>query len=44
MFMVILSRKVEMERVEACEPWIYICGRRKTGKTFFVKNFLKWDC
>jgi len=41
--MVILSRKAEMERVKASEPWIYICGRRKTGKTFFVKNFLKWD-
>jgi len=41
--MVILSRKAEMERIEAGGPWIYICGRRKTGKTFFVKNFLKWD-
>jgi len=43
MFMVILSRKAEMKRIEAGGPWIYICGRRKTGKTFFVKNFLKWD-
>ena len=43
MFMVILNRNVELEKISTAGPWIYICGRRKTGKTFFVKNFLKWD-
>lgn len=43
MFMVILKRDFELGRVKKAGPWIYICGRRKSGKTFFVKNFLQWD-
>ncbi len=42
MFMVILKRNMELERVKSAAPWVYICGRRKTGKTFFVKNFVEW--
>ena len=43
MFMVILKRNIELERVKSAAPWVYICGRRKTGKTFFVRNFLEFE-
>ena len=43
MFMIIVKRKYEIEKVKKAMPWVYICGRRKTGKTFFVKNFLEFD-
>jgi len=43
MFMNIVRRRYEIERVKNAMPWVYICGRRKTGKTFFVKNFLEFD-
>jgi hypothetical protein len=41
--MVIVKRRYEIEKVKSAMPWVCICGRRKTGKTFFVKNFLKFD-
>ncbi len=41
--MVIIKRSVELERFRNAGPWIYVCGRRKTGKTFFIKNFTQWD-
>lgn len=43
MFMVILKRKKELRDLEKLGRWIFICGRRKTGKTFFVKNFMDYD-
>ena len=43
MFMVIINRRKEFETFEKLGKWVYICGRRKTGKTFFIKNFTKWD-
>lgn len=43
MFMVILSRDTELEEIKSLGNWVYICGRRKTGKTFFVKNFTDYD-
>ncbi len=43
MFMVIINRKKEMDRIKKIRDWVWICGRRKTGKTFFVKNFLDYD-
>lgn len=37
--MVILNRSRELAHSKQLGPWLYICGRRKTGKTFFVQNF-----
>ena len=43
MFMVIIKRLKDKRNIQRLGDWIWICGRRKTGKTFFVKNFLKHD-
>ena len=43
MIMVILKREREMRDLRNLGRWIYICGRRKTGKTFFVKRFMDYD-
>ncbi len=39
----IIKRNAELQRIKRLGNWIYIAGRRKTGKTFFVKNFLEYD-
>ncbi len=39
----ILVRNIDADRIKDAGQWVFIYGRRKTGKTFFVKNFLKWD-
>ena len=41
--MVILNRNADLEKIKKLGKWIYIVGRRKTGKTYFVKNFLDYD-
>ncbi len=41
--MVILRRDAELREIKKLGRWVYICGRRKTGKTFFVRNFMKHD-
>jgi hypothetical protein len=41
--MVIIKRAKEAELMQKLGNWVYVCGRRKTGKTFFIKNFTKWD-
>ncbi len=41
--MVIIRRKTDLEKIKNLGDWVWICGRRKTGKTFFVKNFLDYD-
>jgi len=43
MFMVIIKRIQDERKFSKFGDWVYICGRRKTGKTFFVKNFTRWD-
>ncbi len=43
MFMVIINRKKELGLLKKLGDWVYICGRRKTGKTFFIKNFVNYD-
>jgi predicted AAA+ superfamily ATPase len=44
MFMnIVVQRKGELERIKKLGPWVFVFGRRKTGKTYFVKNFLEWD-
>ena len=40
--MVIIRRK-EVEDIKLIKKWLLIFGRRKTGKTFLVENFLDYD-
>ena len=42
-FMRIISRKIDVERIERGGPWVLVYGRRRTGKTFLVSNFLSFD-
>jgi len=37
--MVIVNRTTDKKRIEKLKPPILVYGRRKTGKTFFVKDF-----
>jgi hypothetical protein len=39
--MIIVERTVEKNRITKLKPPLIVYGRRKTGKTFFVKNFFK---
>ena len=39
----IISRKIDIERIRKGGPWVLVYGRRKTGKTFLVSNFLNFD-
>ena len=39
----IISRPFDLRRIEDSGQWKMIYGRRKTGKSFIVKNFLKYD-
>jgi hypothetical protein len=39
----IIERPSDLEAFRKSGPWVLVCGRRKTGKTFFVKQFLDWD-
>lgn len=38
-----IIRNTEAERMKNVGKWVFIYGRRKTGKSFYVKNFMKWD-
>jgi len=40
---IIIVRKKLLDNIKHMGKWIVIHGRRKTGKSFFVKNFLNWD-
>lgn len=40
---IILTRNIELKRWDTLSSWRLVYGRRKTGKTFFVKEFTKWD-
>ncbi len=33
----------EVQKIKELKPWILVYGRRKTGKTFLVRNFVKHD-
>jgi len=37
--MIIVNRITDKKRIEKLKPPILIYGRRKTGKTFFAKEF-----
>ena len=43
MLMRIIPRRIEVKKIEKALPWVLIYGRRKTGKSFLVENFLKFD-
>lgn len=40
--MMIIER-LEVNDIKKIKKWLLLYGRRKTGKTFLVKNFLKYD-
>ena len=40
--MMIIER-IEVDEIKKIKKWLLIYGRRKTGKTFLVENFLKYD-
>jgi AAA+ ATPase superfamily predicted ATPase len=40
--MIIIKRN-EAEIINSIDKWILVYGRRKTGKTFLIKNFVKHD-
>lgn len=40
--MTIIVRK-EKNILESYKDWVFVFGRRKTGKSFLVKNFINWD-
>ncbi len=39
----IIERPEEIRRINEVKKWTLIYGRRKTGKTFIVNNFIKYD-
>jgi len=39
----IIPRRIDVEKIEKAKPWVMIYGRRKTGKTFLVENFINYD-
>lgn len=39
----IIERPKEVKRINEINKWILLYGRRKTGKTFLVRNFLNFD-
>ena len=39
----IIERPKELKKINEINKWILVYGRRKTGKTFLVKNFVKYD-
>ena len=43
MIMGIVVPRWEIETINSIGDWILIYGRRKTGKSFIVRNFVKFD-
>ncbi len=39
----IIERPAEVKRINEVPKWTLVYGRRKTGKSFLVENFAKWD-
>lgn len=39
----IIPRPKEVKRISETRKWILVYGRRKTGKSFLVENFIKYD-
>ncbi len=38
-----IIERSEVKEIQKVPKWIFIFGRRKTGKTFLVKNFIKYE-
>jgi len=43
MGMGLIVPRSEVEKLREVTGWILIYGRRKTGKTFLVRKFLRYD-
>ncbi len=41
--MIILTRNIDLSKWDKLSSWRLVYGRRKTGKTFLVKKFTKWN-
>ncbi len=41
--MIVIKRPGETERIRKLKKWVLLYGRRKTGKTFLVENFVNYD-
>ncbi len=41
--MAIIERPEETKRINECKKWVLVYGRRKTGKTFLIQNFVDYD-
>lgn len=41
--MISITRFRDIDRWRLTGPWVLVYGRRKTGKTYFVKNHAKYD-
>ncbi len=39
----IIPRRIDVSRIKKSEPWVMVFGRRKTGKTFLVENFMNYE-
>ncbi len=40
---IIIPRPSDMARLDSLGPWKMVYGRRKTGKSFLIKNFTRYD-
>ena len=41
--LMMIIERIEVDEIKKIKKWLLIYGRRKTGKTFLVENFLKFD-
>ncbi len=41
--MISIIRHKEIEKWKNVGDWVFVYGRRKTGKSFFVRTFIDWD-
>src|SRR3989344_7817201 len=39
----IIDRPMDTRKIADSKKWVLVYGRRKTGKTFLVNNFIKYD-
>ena len=39
----IIDRPLDAKRIAESKKWVLVYGRRKTGKTFLVSNFVRFD-
>lgn len=39
----LVKRGIVDRKIKNAGNWIFVYGRRKTGKTYYIRNFTKWD-